>query len=108
MMSYMRHLDESAYSSGRYGHEDKPLSDVRFWRPQRCGSVSLNGAIQIPQESTGGGGWGHESPGHCKADRLQAVLDLRLLPEARAQAAVDERPHPVDGLVLALFFQLAA
>ena len=36
------------------------------------------------------------------------VLDLRMLPEADPQTAVDERPHPVDGLTLALRLELAA
>src|SRR5271157_4951179 len=71
-------------------------------------SVSLLGAVQVSQQPVSGGGRGLASSGHGAADRLQAMLDLRMLPEPGAKAAVNHRPHPVHGLALAFRLQLAA
>src|SRR5271157_1216725 len=71
-------------------------------------SVSLLGAVQVSQKPVSGGGRSLASSGHGTADRFQAMLDLGVLPEPGAKAAVNQRPHPVHGLALAFRLQLAA
>src|SRR5271157_970060 len=108
MILYMRHLGDSGVLQSWAMEARRPGRFLTICVTACRSSVSLLGAVQVSQQPVSGGGRGLASSGHGAADHLQAMLDLEVLPEPGAKAAVNERPHPIHGLALALRLQLAA
>ena len=81
------------------------------WRPSRPirprSRISV-GRIEVAQQPAAAAADVMRPAATARLTVVQVVPDLRVLPEAAAQAAVDERPHPVDGLAPPLRLELAA